>query len=87
MSRLCFAGSEKMAAGLAELDIDLKRLGFSKIATPVYFTNSPETFGFDAEDKHAVDRQFREVGLAVAQGTHPQYGEGIVCIPMAFGKR
>jgi uncharacterized protein YkwD len=84
---LCFAGSEKMSAGLAELDIDLKKLGFSKIATPVYFTNSPSTFGFDADDKHAVDREFSDVGIAVAQGTHPQYGEGIVCIPMAFGRR
>jgi uncharacterized protein YkwD len=87
VAELCFAGSEKMAVGLAELDLDLKQLGFTKIATPVYFTNSPSTFGFDGEDKHAVDREFSDVGIAVVQGTHPQYGKGIVCIPMAFGRR
>jgi len=86
-AKLCFVGSEKMSAGLSRLDIDLQKLGFSAVATPVYFTNSPRTFGFDRADTHAVDRQFSDVGIAVVQGKHPQYGEGIVCIPMAFGKR
>lgn len=87
VAELCFAGSKKMSAGLSNLDLDLKKLGFTKIATPVYFTNSPGSFGFDGDDKHAVDPEFSHVGIAVAQGTHPQYGKGIVCIPMAFGKR